>query len=618
MGAREWASRILRKAADRVAPADMPSPGDLDAPASMTVGATQIPQDAEEAMHRQGMQTGGPFAPGRPLNQFFPWGQPPRQWDYPTGYNIATRPRAVASKMSFDTMRNILESYDVARICIERREDEIRGLDWSIVPDDTVKDGEDMTGQIRQVMRFFEKPDGVTPFDSWQQMFLDDVLSFDAGAIFVRKTRGGKLGALEVVDGTSIAPLIDFWGRPPDPPAPAFTQFVQGIPAVWLTKDELIYQPFRMTPRSPYGFPPVEWLILNINTDVRWQWYFLQYFTEGTVPDTFMEAPPDLSSPKQLAEWQELWDAVMTGDQAMKHKVKWIPAGSKPIPAKTMNFDAKFNEFLLIKTCAAFKITPEEIGYTLNSNRSTGQMQENVMYRSSLIPLTKYLAGIYTRVIREYFGYPLEFRFDLGEQEDKLLEAQAHQIYVQIGAESPDEVRKKALGMDPDPENPVPRFVQTNYGPLPIDQIGQLVPYLWVPREYAGDYQIRGTPLLPQTSVAYKPDDTQGDVGPPPAWAQAALSQAARAMAAADQLAGRQAEPGPAQKSAEPPDDKAVLDELKRWKQNSKRRVKQGKAPRQFESDILPDSVHDAVWEKLQHAKTHEEVDAAFAGPFFW
>src|SRR5258708_12798448 len=30
---------------------------------------------------------------------------------------------------------------------------------------------------------------------------------------------------------------------------------------------------------------------------------------------------------------QDTWDAVMEGDQAMKHKIRWVPAGSKPIPA---------------------------------------------------------------------------------------------------------------------------------------------------------------------------------------------------------------------------------------------------------------------------------------------
>ncbi|MCO7177026.1 phage portal protein [Sporolactobacillus kofuensis] len=607
MGFRERMSQALLKAANRVAPTEY----DPKAPGSMNVGSNPPTSDVEQALDRQGMETGGPFAPGRPLDQFFPQGEKPRQWDYTTGYNIATRPRAVESGMSFDTMRELLQSYDVARLCIERREDEIRGLEWSIIPDETVNDKEDLTSQIKMVTDFFMCPDGQTPFDQWQNAFLDDVLSFDAGAIYVRKTRAGKIGALEVVDGTTIAPLIDFWGHAPDPPAPAFSQYVQGIPSVWLTRDELIYNPFRSNARSPYGTPPVEWLVMTMNTDIRWQWSFLQYFTEGTVPDTFMEAPPDFKDAKQIQEFQDLWDATMAGDQAMKHKVKWVPNGAKPIPAKDTSFDTKFPEFLLKKTCAAFKVTPEEIGFTEDSNRASGELQENIMYRASLLPLTKYLAGIYTRIIKKYFGVPLKFHFNVGEKSDKLIEAQTHQIYTQIGAESADEIRKNILGLDPDPNMPVGRFIQTNYGPLPIDQIGKMIPYMWIPSQDAGIYQKRGTPLMPTTSVSVQPPQ-----GPDEPFAQRATQEAQRAVDEANRN-DEQVENDGVEKAIAPSDDD-VLTELKRWKQNSKRRVKKGRATRQFESDILPDGIHDQVWERLQSATNTEEVDRAFRGPFFW
>lgn len=607
MGFRESMRIALMKAANRIGGL---GPNDQQDPSAMTIGSRQPPAGTEDAMNKQGMETGGPFAPGRPLDQFFPQGQTPRQWDYTTGFNIAERPRAVESNMSFDTMKNILNSYDVARLCIERREDEIRGLEWSIVPDETVDEKEDMASQIKAVTDFFNSPDGQMPFDQWQNAFLDDVLSFDAGTIYKHRTRGGKLGALEVVDGTTIAPMIDFWGHAPDPPAPAFSQFIQGIPSVWLKRDELIYNPFRSNARSPYGTPPVEWLMLTINTDLRWQMSFLQYFTEGSVPDTFMQAPEEFKDAKQIQEFQEMWDALMSGDQSMKHKVKWIPAGAKPIPAKDTTFDTKFPEFLLKKTCAAFKVTPEEIGFTEDSNRSNSQSQEAIMYRASLVPLCKYLSGIYSRIIRDEFGLPLKFHFNVGEKSDKLVEAQTHQIYAQIGAEAPDEIRKNILGLDPDPDVPVGRAIMTNYGPLPVDQIGKMIPYMWIPSQDAGIYQKRGTPFAPTTSVTM-----QGDPNSP--LAQRAQQQAQNTIDEANRINDQQFEDDGVEKSTGPSDGD-ILDELKKWKQNSKKRVKKGRPPRQFESDILPDSIHDKVWKGLQNAADTEEVDRAFLGPFFW
>lgn len=131
-----------------------------------------------------------------------------------------------------------------------------------------------------------------------------------------------------------------------------------------------------------------------------------------------------------------------------------------------------------------------------------------------------------------------------------------------------------------------------------------------------------------------EPGQQGGDLPP---FAQAAVDQARQALDQANQQV--QSHDAPTQTAETPigndanepesaagenvqkfavPDDAAILAELKRWKQNSRRRVKQGKAPRQFESDILPDELHDEIWERLKDAKTVGAVDQAFAGPFFW
>jgi hypothetical protein len=57
-----------------------------------------------------------------------------------------------------------------------------------------------------------------------------------------------------------------------------------------------------------------------------------------------------------------------------------------------------------------------------------------------------------------------------------------------------------------------------------------------------------------------------------------------------------------------------------RWRANSRQRLRKGRAPRQFHSELLPVDVADAVRERLQHAATRQEADAVFAdaatGPF--
>jgi hypothetical protein len=434
-----------------------------------------VPRQMIRSMEQQGMANQEAFSPGMPLNPTQPIGAEPRQFEYMIGQNIVQKPRST-EQIQFETIRNVIEMYDIAQIAIEVRQDELRNLDWNIVPAD--EDNPDETkkyeSEIRKIRAFFEKPDGHTLFDDFQNQLAYDWLAFDALTIYPHLTKGGELSALEPVDGTTIAPLVDYFGRIPEVPAPAYVQWAYGMPWVWLTKDQLIYRPFRKRTNKLYGFSPIEWLLNTINTDIRFQLYFLQYFTEGSVPETWIEAPESAQSPEQIKAIQEMYDTVMAGDQAQKHKVKWIPFGSKVTNAKETKFDVNFPLFMLQKTCAAFKVTPAELGFTEKVNKSSGETQENVQYRRSIKPSAMFFARIYTGIINKYFNMPnLKFKFlNIEEQEDMLMMAQRDEIYIKNGVVSPDEVRIQRLGLEADSVKPVPRgFYSTREGFMPIDDI---------------------------------------------------------------------------------------------------------------------------------------------------
>ena len=427
-----------------------------------------IDQSIIDSMTEQGMTGRTGWSPGTPIDPMQPLGSEPRAWEYMIGQNIVQRPRSTEN-ISFDTIRSIIEMYDIAQMCIEVRQDELRNLEWDIVPvneDDASK----YDSEIKAVRAFFEKPDGYILFDDFQNKLAYDWLAFDAPTIFPHLTKGGKLGALEVIDGSTITPLVDWDGRTPQSPAPAFVQYAYGMPWVWLTRDQLIYRPHRLRSNKLYGYPPVEWLLNNINTDIRYQLYFLQWFTDGSIPDTWINGPRDMNA-KQLKEFQDMYDAVMTGDQTQKHKAKMIPADAKIWPAKKADFSTEFPTFMMTKTCAAYKVQPSEIGFTEKVNKSSGESQENVQYRRSIKPSAMFFSSIYTGIVQKYFGMPnLKFKYlNLEEQEDLLMMAQRDDIYIKDGVMSPDEVRVKRLGLDVDAKNPVPRVFVTSSGIMAVD-----------------------------------------------------------------------------------------------------------------------------------------------------
>lgn len=553
-----------------------------------------VPEEIQAALAAQGMDWQGQFAPGRPLQPFAGYGVEPRSFNYTPGRNVSTQPRS--DRIPFGTLKQIVEGYDVAQICIQHIINDLCSMPLLFQPMEGVED--DVADEIDAAKAFLRKPDGKRPFRRWLSMWMQDVLRYDAGCLYKQKNLGGGLKALKVIEGPSIAPLVDYWGDIPDAPAPAYLQFVEGMPWDWMDETQLIYQPFTPLRESPYGLAPIECVLLNANTDVRFQWHFLQYFTDGTVPATWMEAPPDASDPDALEEWQETWDAWLLGDQAKKHQVRWVPHGSNPHPAKDTTFNEAFPEYLMRRTVSAFMLVPQDLGFVADVNRANGETQVDVQFRISTQPRTGYVQDILDDVLQNDLSLRVQVRFDDGrEKEDRLQEAQAHQIYVSIGAESPDEVRTDVLGKPVNPEEMVPRFyADQRLGPVPLSYIiatgGQVDP-------------ITGAPLpgtVQQREIVFP-----GQLGPDPT---APSGSDGLDLVAPPESNDDTGDDDDEQNPTSSPVVKAVL---RQWRDNSRTRVRRGQQPRMFTDPALPEDLALHIWGDLAKATTREQVDAVFS-----
>jgi 8-oxo-dGTP pyrophosphatase MutT (NUDIX family) len=436
------------------------------APARLAPATTPAP--IENALTAHGMNQGGNFTPGRPLQPYFGYSAPARAQDYPVGVNIATQGRAAWGKVSFDVLKALIDAYDVARMCINHKIDELRSMPLMFQPAHGVED--DVEDAIDAARLVLDKPDRELPYDAWLSKWLENALKYDACPLYKRRDYNGDIIGLEVVDGRTIAPYIDEHGRRPKPPAPAFWQVIHGMVGTWFTTDDLIYTPFRPQEDSPYGLAPIESVVLTANTDIRFQWHFLQLFTDGSVPAGFMELPPDVSEPAQVREWQDHWDAMVMGDQAKLHQLLAVPNGSKYTGTKPATFDPKFPEWLMKRTCAAFGVVPQDLGLVSDVNRANGETQVDIQFRVNTLPWVRFVEGTLSRYLQHDIGLPVKVSLDTGrDKEDRLQEAQAHQLYVEMGAESPDEVRVDILGKKVDKERPTPRFFSTQrLGPVTL------------------------------------------------------------------------------------------------------------------------------------------------------
>lgn len=455
------------------------------------------------------MDLGDSFTPGRPLQPYFGYSTRPRSTDYPVSVNTATQGRAAWGRASYDTLKAIIDAYDVARDCIDHKIDEIRSMELMFQPAHGVEEDVDEAIDIARLV--LEFPDRELPYESWVSKWLENALKYDSAPLYKRRNFGGDVIGLEVLDGKTIHPYIDENGRRPLPPGPAFYQTVHGMVGTWFTSDDIIWVPFRPQEDSPYGLAPIESALLTANTDIREQWHFLQLFTDGSIPAGFLEVPPDTSDPDQVAEWQDYWDATVMGDQAKLHQLIAVPNASKFTQTKPEKFDVAFAEHLMMRTCARFGVVPQDIGLIKDVNRATGETQMDIQFRVNTLPWVRYVEGILSRYLRRDIGLPVKVKLNTGrDQEDRLQEAQAHQIYVEMGAESPDEVRVDILGKKADKERPIPRFFATQrIGPVPLLAIqgvaGKVDPETFGP---AHDQPALDQPFVPPIGVLPNPGTT--------------------------------------------------------------------------------------------------------------
>jgi 8-oxo-dGTP pyrophosphatase MutT (NUDIX family) len=433
-----------------------------------------VPQPIQAAEIAAGMDTSTSLGPGSPLAPADGFSRTPRTYDYRSGYNISARPRH-NERVSFDTLRGLVKAYDVAGLCISHRIASLRGLSWSIVAAEGID--EDVSRAIMIAKAVLRKPDGELTFKAWMAKYAYDVLAFDAGTLYKIRNNAGQPIGLRVVDGTTIAPLLDEYGNRPgrDPVtgvlAPAFVQYVQGVPWNWLTTDDLIYAPFQPTSDSPYGNAPLEMILLNANTDLRFQSYFLKRFTAGTVPEGFGIAPEGWT-PQQIEAFQASWDAMLYGDEEAKSQIKWVPGGSSFEFPREQEFSSEFPKYLLQKTAAAFHVTPADLGFTEDVNRSTGDSQQSVQERIGDVPLGQHIAEVLTNFLQEDLGLPVEFKFDFGgEKEDRLQQAQADEIYMNRGVVSVSEIREERFGWAEAEGEKIPRFILAGPGPIPLSTL---------------------------------------------------------------------------------------------------------------------------------------------------
>lgn len=398
---------------------------------------------------------GVPLIPGAvdPLNPRT--GRPePRLTEYPVSSNIlGTDDRLIPWKVLRDAA-----SSGLPRRCIEIRKAEVASLEWAITitpaaveaaraafpgraPSEVETELRDRLGpEIARCTAFWERPDpgqDETTGD-WLAKVLEEHLVLDAIAVYPRRTRGGDLFALEVIDGTTIKPLRDHRGGRPLPPNPAYQQILQGFPRGEFTadanedgsipagyrSDELIYKRRNVRSHTPYGYSAVEQALEDIDVWLRRRKWIRDEYTEGTIPTGMLKNSGASGwSPAQTSEYETLLNDAYSSTGS-RHRLRVLPPGMEleTQPDAAERYRPDYDLFLIKLIAAHFDVTIAELGFTEQGGLGSSgwhEGQADVQHRKATMPTVRWLQALVTAISRQHLAMPAELEFSfLGLEEE--------------------------------------------------------------------------------------------------------------------------------------------------------------------------------------------------------
>lgn len=389
-----------------------------------------------------------PFGPGSPLtpspiNQRNPrtGRAEPRLFELPisTNLNVNTAP--------FVPWRTLSDAADMPlfRKCIERRKsvcdlDFVISVDPKAVAREAALSGEHekdveaslrekYTADIARCTDWLQEPDRKNGYDwgAWTRQLMENRLVYDATVIYPKYTFGGQLFSLEVIDGSTIKPLLDEEGGRPLPPAPFAQQILYGFPRGefvadtvdvngktmvpgGMNTDQLLYERTIIRPKTPYGMSATEIALLDGILWMRRMDWLLSEYSHG-VSGALLET--DAQVDWNVAQWQDLVVAlndVLSGNTAKRLQYSLLPPGSKAVipPEVAERYKADFDLFMIKLVAGDFGLPASEVGFTEAGalGASFHEGEEDILNRQTRRPDADWLGRIATRMMTRHNGMP--------------------------------------------------------------------------------------------------------------------------------------------------------------------------------------------------------------------
>lgn len=390
------------------------------------------------------------FGPGLPMAPVAPESVAGRQYDFPLYINLNYQPRS--EEITGFAKLKALARYDTLRIVIEGQKDKVEALDWSVKPrkktgERKAADPDASALEIEQQLRY---PDRVHDWGQWLRALLEQHFVYDAVSIYRRRDRGARPWGFELIDGSTIKPLMGTDGRVPLFPDASYQQVIKGLPAVDYTTQELLYFPQNWRVDHAYGYSRVEQIIDTVETAIQRLKSQKGFFTHGNLSDGFFTAPEGVT-PDQVKQVETMWNNLLSAGIENRRMNQFLPAGFDWNAIGQPPLQEAFDEWLARIICFCFSTAPTPFLKQQGLGQGSATTEHGAAEAAGLGNIMLYVKRLMDRVLAEDFGRPdLEFSWEEDREFDPEKKARIEDMRVKNGTLSRDEVRDRN-GDDPLP-----------------------------------------------------------------------------------------------------------------------------------------------------------------------
>jgi phage portal protein BeeE len=355
--------------------------------------------------------------------------------------------------------------------------DAIACTEWEIVPKKGKKLTPELEAKQEQITDFFLNPNGnKESFSDILRAVTRDILTLDSGVIVKVFNSQRELVQMFARDGGSFLKNPDIFGYIGDradvieptgslegldreaqinhydlnyKDQAAYFQYgwtSQSMPIPY-GRNEVIYIMQNPKADSIYGQSPVAILSDLILTLVYGSQYNLDFYMNNNMPEGIMSiqgaSPDELKAFKERFEGQfrkqdeitGFWRKIGFKFPFTNRPAEFIPFQLDP---KTMQVIEQQTWFTKV-TWSCFGVTPDEMGFTDDSNRATSESQTEVGKRKAIKPLMNLIEyHINQEIIPEFGTVDLKFQFDNYDINEEMQKYDLYAKQQQLGVMTPE------------------------------------------------------------------------------------------------------------------------------------------------------------------------------------